>query len=237
MKSTKKPTPKKISVGLLGSSGKMGQQVASLITGEFSERFGLAAQVSSKSPVAPLLKTDVVIDFSRPAGVLKFLDAVPKAGALPALVIGSTGWTPKELSKLTEYARRAPVLMSANFSKGVGALRYVLEQNAPLFDRLGFTPVIVETHHRHKKDAPSGTAIWLSETISKKTGKRPDIQSVRAGDVVGDHEITYYGVQESVKFAHYAIDRTIFARGALDVAGWLLTQKTPKLYSMEDFFK
>jgi 4-hydroxy-tetrahydrodipicolinate reductase len=233
-----------IKIGLLGANGRMGQWVSKLLTSEFSDRSTLKAQVSQGDPVEPLLETDVIIDFSSPEGVLRLNTvALSKKMRLPAFVIGSTGRGLDAHAKLEELATLTPVLVSSNFSTGTLALAQILKTSAPLLKKLGYTPVIVETHHHHKKDAPSGTALALQRILTSADHSIVQTHSVRAGEIIGNHEITFYGTGDHITLGHFAQDRSIFARGAIEVALWLTEkQKHPsgaekKLLSMDDFFR
>jgi 4-hydroxy-tetrahydrodipicolinate reductase len=167
-----------------------------------------------------------VIDFSSPEAMTALASAAiaqPHGTRLPVFVVGSTGWTKESLALLDALAKRTPVLMASNFSTGVLALQEILKTAAPMLKRLGYTPVLVDTHHRHKKDAPSGTARTLQRIISPDN----DVQthSVRAGEVIGDHEITFYGPGDHLTLGHFAQDRSIFARGAIDCALWMASHR------------
>jgi 4-hydroxy-tetrahydrodipicolinate reductase len=236
-------------LGLLGGSGRTGQLVRQVLESEFAGRAELVAAPERGQSFAPLRDCDVVIDFAVPeatgALVAEWL-AAPAGSMLPALVVGSTGWKLEDSRRLEELARRTPVLMSANFSTGVQALLAVLRAHAPLLDKLGYSPVIVETHHRHKKDAPSGTALSLQRAISPVGPGKVQTHAVRAGEVVGDHEVTFYGPGDHLTFGHIAQDRSIFARGAIEAALWLAERRaqtaptpvagTSPVLGMEQFF-
>ncbi|MCC7440173.1 MAG: hypothetical protein IT285_00980 [Bdellovibrionales bacterium] len=220
-----KGTPKSpVRVGVLGPTGRMGEWVVRLLEKEYADRARIAAAVGRGGDFESLLSCDVVIDFALPEAVLRFLALADGRGdPLPALVCGSTGWTPERKPALTAYARRAPVLAATNFSLGVQALRLVLRNHAQLLKSLGYVPSLVETHHEHKRDAPSGTAITLRDELSPAFGSAIQIHSVRAGEVVGEHEVGFFGPSDRITFSHVAQDRGLFARGALEAALWLVT--------------
>lgn len=228
-------------IGLLGRSGRMGQWVCKLLETEYAEKAKLANAPASGESLEPLLSTDVVIDFSAPAAMLSLAEvALKRAGQLPAFVVGSTGWTPEERHRLEELAQRTPVLAASNFSTGVLALAELLKQAAPLMEKLGYTPVIVESHHRHKKDAPSGTALSLQRALSPSGPGNVQTHSIRAGEVIGDHEVTFHGPGDHITVGHFAQDRSIFARGAIDVALWLTKRRgktSAGLIGIEQYFK
>lgn len=213
-------------VGLLGPNGRMGQWVTRLLQTEYAGRAELAHSAGRGVSLEPLLHTDVVIDFSLPEAMLELAQAAAKAaGTLPAFVVGSTGWTIDQRRALEELAKKTPVLMASNFSTGVLVLTELLKQAAPLLDQLGYTPVIVEAHHKHKKDAPSGTALSLQRAIAPAGPGNVQTHAVRAGEVIGDHEVTFYSAGDRIQLGHFAQDRSIFARGAIDVALWLAGQR------------
>jgi 4-hydroxy-tetrahydrodipicolinate reductase len=159
---------------------------------------------------------------------------------LPALAVGSTGWSSNEKNIISKLAQRTSVLQTSNFSLGVATLNRILRDAAPLLRKLGYTPVLVEAHHCHKKDAPSGTALLLRDTIAAADGAEPcQTHSIRAGEVIGDHEVTYYGAADHLCFGHFAQDRGLFARGSIEVALWLakMARAQSGQLSMDDFVK
>ena len=212
-----------ISVGLLGHKGRMGQRVESLLSSEYSARARLQSTPARGESLEPLLSTQVVIDVSSPAAIEK-LTHVALASShrpLPALIVGSTGWTLDQRTALDRYAQIAPVLMSSNFSLGVLALLKILREASPLLRRLGYQPTLTETHHIHKKDAPSGTALSMAQAVRVDGGPEFPIQSIREGEVIGLHELDFHGPADHVVFKHEALDRSLFARGAIEAALWL----------------
>jgi 4-hydroxy-tetrahydrodipicolinate reductase len=220
-----------IKLGLLGATGRMGQWITRLVHGEFSDRLELVAQISSTGRPSELLKADVVIDFSNPVAMMGVARTVlAQSGKVPCFVIGSTGWTPEQRQTLEELSRKTPVVMSANFSLGVQVLLSILRHAAPKLLELGYEPVLVESHHKHKKDAPSGTALAILNAVSKTGHDQSPLQvhSIRAGEIIGDHEVTFHGPGDHVVIGHFAQDRSIFARGALEAALWLASKpQTP----------
>jgi 4-hydroxy-tetrahydrodipicolinate reductase len=215
-----------IRVGLLGSTGRMGKWVIELLDTEFKTKAQLCAQAGKDESLPPLLDADVVIDFSSTEAMLALAElALKSSGKLPAFVVGSTGWKIDERRKLEELPKKTPVLISSNFSTGVLALIDILKQASPILEKLGYTPVVVETHHRHKKDAPSGTALSLQRAIAPAGPGNVQTHAVRAGEVIGDHEVTFYGLGDHLTVGHFAQDRSIFARGAIDVALWLANKR------------
>jgi 4-hydroxy-tetrahydrodipicolinate reductase len=212
-----------IRVGLLGASGRMGQWVTQLLEGDFKDRACVGAKAGSGDPLEPLLDADVVIDFSSPAaGVALAKLALQKPGKIPVFVVGSTGWSPDQRRVLEELAQRTWVLASANFSIGVHVLLQALRDVAPRLLAMGYQASVIETHHTHKKDAPSGTALAIQGVIQEARATPVPIQSLREGEVVGDHEVTFLGQADRLVLSHSAQERSIFARGAIEVALWLV---------------
>ena len=194
--------------------------------------------------------SDVVIDFSHPdATEASCADCV--AAGKP-LVIGTTGHSREQMRVIEETARRLPIVLAPNFSVGVNTLFWLTRRAAELLGE-GFDVEIVETHHRLKKDAPSGTAKRLAELLSDVRGLRYDgdvahgregligqrpvkqigMHAIRAGDVVGDHTVIFGSTGERLELTHKASNRETFAIGALRAARWVIA-KPPRLYSMED---
>jgi 4-hydroxy-tetrahydrodipicolinate reductase len=216
----------------------MGNRVSALLESEFKSVATLAATAHKGSDQSALLLTDVVIDFSLPQAMIPLAKlAMTHPGKLPAFVVGSTGWTADERQVLEILAQRTPVLLASNFSTGVLALVEILRQAAPLLLKLGYTPVLVEAHHRHKKDSPSGTALTLQRVISPAHPESVQTHAIRAGEVIGDHEITFYSAGDEIKIGHFAQDRSIFARGAIQAALWLSQQATQgKVLGLDAYF-
>jgi 4-hydroxy-tetrahydrodipicolinate reductase len=175
---------------------------------------------------------DVAIDFSQ-------ADAITEICRLALqhrqpLVIGTTGQSKEQRRIIEETARSLPIVFASNFSIGVNVLFWLTRKAA---EQLGsdFDAEIVETHHKMKKDAPSGTAKTLAEVLNaaKKTQAEIPIQSIREGDVVGEHTVIFNGPAERLELIHRAASREIFARGALRAAKWVIDQPA-ELYSMQD---
>lgn len=232
-----------IRLGLLGSSGRMGEWVSRLAKTEFEKKVTLAAAASEGDSVGPLLDCDAVIDFSAPTGMLALTRSAlgEERKQLPCFAVGSTGWKLDERRELEKLASRTPVLMTSNFSIGVGILINALRATSPLLEKAGYLPVIVEAHHAHKKDSPSGTALSLQRVISSASPGNVQTHSIRAGEVVGDHEVTFHGPADRLVFSHSASDRSVFARGAIEVALWMAERRKQleqarSLIGMERFF-
>lgn len=191
----------------------------------------------------------VLIDFTTPESTMQRLQEASELKV--PVVIGTTGFSPEELESINQFARQIPILLSANMSLGVNVLASVVEN---LSARLAKYDIeIIETHHRLKKDSPSGTAILLGNAAAKGrdielqqvsrhgreglTGERPageiGFHAVRGGDVIGDHTVLFAGIGERVEVTHKASSRDTFAAGALFAARYLAHQP-PGLYSMKD---
>ena len=202
-------------------------------------------------PVQAAREADIWIDFTSPAATLAALDALGKT-KVRAAIIGTTGFTPAEEAKLAHAAQRIAIVRSGNFSLGVHALAGLVRQAAQKLGA-GWDIEIVETHHWRKRDAPSGTALMLGEAAALGRGgtleqmrlpprdgvsdERPEggigFASLRAGGIVGEHEVVFATEREVVTLAHQALDRAVFADGALAAAKWA-ADKPPGLYAMKD---
>ncbi|AKC87801.1 4-hydroxy-tetrahydrodipicolinate reductase [Pseudoxanthomonas suwonensis] len=169
---------------------------------------------------------DAAVDFSLPEGFDPVLALCVARGH--ALVSGTTGLEPAQRQALEAAAARIPLLWASNFSVGVAALNELVERAAGALP--GWDCDIVESHHVHKKDAPSGTALTLGES-AQRGGAQPRYASLRAGDIVGEHLVQFAGQGERIELVHRATNRDIFARGALQAAT-RLAGRPPGLYSM-----
>jgi 4-hydroxy-tetrahydrodipicolinate reductase len=210
---------------------------------DYAAQAKIVAECNRGDSLDSLLTADAVIDFSSPEASVQLAEkALQKNGALPVFVVGSTGWKGDQLKVMEALAAKTPVVLSSNFSTGVLALQKVLSAYSAVLTRLGYKPVMVEAHHQHKKDAPSGTALLLNRTIEKAAAIGPvQTHSIRAGEVIGDHEITFYGPADRIVLSHSAQDRSIFARGAIDVALWAHRRRADlssdkKFISMDRYF-
>jgi 4-hydroxy-tetrahydrodipicolinate reductase len=173
---------------------------------------------------------DVAIDFSQADSI----DEVCRAALQHAksLVIGTTGHSQQQRKTIEETAHSVAIVLASNFSVGVNVLFWLTQKAAELLGS-DFTPEIVETHHKMKKDAPSGTAKTLAGFLKAARNSEIPIQSIREGDVVGEHTVIFSGPGERLELTHRAANRGIFARGALRAAKWIV-DKPPRLYSMQD---
>ena len=211
---------------------------------------GVVTDLRISDDLAALGTVDVLIDFTRPAGTLAHLDACQRAGV--AMVIGTTGFSDDEKKRIEEASRRIPVVFAPNMSVGVNVTLRLLEIAARTLAE-GYDIEILEMHHRHKVDAPSGTALKMGEVIAAATGRRLDDCAVygregvtgerdpstigfavlRGGDCVGEHTVVFAGIGERVEITHRATSRNNFAAGALRAARYV-AGRAPGLYGMPD---
>ena len=187
---------------------------------------GIDIAASTQLPDAPAF--DIAIDFSLPDAFDAILALCRSRGV--ALVSGTTGLDDAQRARLQAAAADIPVLWSANFSFGVAVLADLVQRAAATLH--DWDCDIVEAHHVHKKDAPSGTALRLGEAVAA-AGGAARYASLRAGDIVGEHLVQFAGPGERVELIHRATDRDVFARGALRAATWLARQPSGA-YAMRD---
>ena len=241
-----------LNIILSGACGRMGRQVAMLAE---DAQVNIAAGVDVNTdgtcdfPVYPSFslvqeEAQAIVDFSRPEGLAALL-SYAKAHRLPA-VLAATGYNEDDLAAIREAAKEIPIFRSANMSLGVYVVKTLAHQAAKLLQ--GYDIEIVEKHHNQKIDAPSGTALMLYDAVSRvdtvptfgrngRTQKREKneigIHAIRGGTVPGEHEVGFYGPCEVVTLTHSAQDRSIFARGALKAAQFIVSQ-APGEYGMDD---
>lgn len=259
-------SPAKLCV--VGALGRMGQRIVSLAPEfGFSLHSGLieAGEALVEKPLSDFFRdihnanalfyadaepamqeADVVVDFALAAEMTHRLQAAVTTGV--AFVCGSTGLDAQQQQALREAGKKIPVLWAPNMSTGVNTLLQLVEQAARMLP--DFEVELHEIHHRHKADAPSGTAVALAKKIMQARGlDETDLQLNRAaglrkeneigvvanrgGEVVGEHTVYLFGAGERLELVHRAADRDIFVRGALRAAKWILSQK-PGLYQMTD---
>ena len=214
---------------LIGAAGRMGKTVLDLAQADGET--DITAQCDLGDSIEPAMKNcDVAIDFSQADSI----DEVCRAALQHAksLVIGTTGHSQQQRKTIEETAHSVPIVLASNFSVGVNVL-FWLTQKAAEFLGPDFNPKIVETHHKMKKDAPSGTAKTLAVILKVARNSEIPIQSIREGDVVGEHSVVFSGADERLELTHRAVNRGIFALGALRAAKWIV-DKPPRLYSMQD---
>lgn len=176
---------------------------------------------------------DVVIEFTRPDVTLEHAQVA--AALQKPMVIGTTGFNDKELAELQKIANTIPIVFGPNMSIGVNVL-FGLVKDAALRLGLSYDVDVVESHHRHKKDAPSGTAKRIAEVLASARNVSKDriaIDSIREGEIVGDHKIRFSGPHDRLEISHHAESRDVFAQGALEAALFIVSQK-PGWYEMAD---
>jgi 4-hydroxy-tetrahydrodipicolinate reductase len=250
-------------VAVAGAGGRMGQvlieavlsdrelQLAAALDAAGSAALGRAAgPVKIGADLGALAAADVLVDFTRPEGTLAHLEACVGRGK--AMVIGTTGFSEAQKARIAQGAKRIPVVLSPNFAIGVNVV-FRLAQTAAKALGDAYDVEIVEAHHRHKVDAPSGTALMLGELVAQAlerdlaqvaihgregdTGERPakaiGFHSIRGGDIVGEHTVIFAGAGERVEVSVRSQSRMTYAAGALRAAKWL-QGRGPGLYDMFD---
>ena len=218
-----------VRVLLIGAAGRMGKTVRELA--ENDPDIQIAMQCDLGDSINAAMKTcEVAIDFSQPESIDEICSAASQHGK--SLVIGTTGHSQQERKTIEETAQSVPIVLASNFSVGVNVLFWLALKAAELLGS-DFNPEIVETHHKTKKDKPSGTAKTLAEILKATRNNEIPVQSIRKGDVVGEHTVIFPGPGESLELSHRAGNRGIFALGALRAAKWVV-HRPPKLYSMQD---
>jgi len=252
---------KKINLAISGCLGRMGQQL--IKSSKNNKNFKLAALTEDKAISKKIAgikldinteqafkKTDVIIDFTVPNCTLDILKIASKLKK--RVVIGTTGFNQKEEALIKKFSKTIPILKAGNMSLGVNLLMYLTEiVSKSLNDE--YLSKVFEVHHKHKKDYPSGTALMLGKGIAdgknkdlynligkkflnKKSfpyGKKINFNSIRKGEIIGEHEVTFSSGKEIIKLNHEAFDRALYSDGALTAAKWLINKK-PGLYSMRD---
>ena len=195
-------------------------------------------------------KADLLIDFTFPEVTLKNVETCARLGK--KVVIGSTGFTPAQRAEVQKFAETIPVVLAPNMSVGVNACFKLLKETAKILGD-GFDVEIVELHHNKKKDSPSGTAVRMGEIVAETLGRDYNqvanfhregmcgertkeeigMQTVRGGDIIGEHTVYFIGMGERIEITHRAMSRDMFARGAVRAAGWL-GDKQPGLSAMQE---
>jgi 4-hydroxy-tetrahydrodipicolinate reductase len=220
-----------VRVMLIGAAGRMGKTVREV--GRNDPDIQIAALCDLGDSIEPVIRNcDVAIDFSQADSIDEICFAALQNGK--PLVIGTTGHSQQQRKTIEEAAHSIPIVFASNFSVGVNVLFWLAQKAAELLGP-DFNAEIVETHHKMKKDAPSGTAKTLAEILKavRKSESEIPIQSIREGDVVGEHSVIFNGPAERLELTHRAASREIFARGALRAAKWVVLTP-PGLYSMQD---
>ena len=216
---------------LVGAAGRMGKTIVNLAAND--PNIDIVAQCDLGDSLEPAMKNcDVVIDFSHADSIADICRTVLQEHK--SLVIGTTGHSQEHRQLIEATAQSLPIVFASNFSVGVNVLFWMTNKAAELL-RGDFSPEIVETHHKMKKDAPSGTAKTLGDILkaAREMDNEVPIQSIREGDVVGEHTVIFRGPGERLELTHRAASREIFARGALRAARWIM-DKPAGLYSMQD---
>jgi len=234
---------------IAGCKGRMGQ--ALLDCASRQPALEIAGRIDLGDDVQPLISNcDVLVDFTFHTATAGFATLCAQHGK--ALIIGTTGHTPEEQAAIQLAAKTIPIVWSSNYSTGVNTLFWLTRKAA---ETLGpdFDLEIVEMHHRHKKDAPSGTADTLARILAavrkvqlekvirhgrlgitgERTKEEIGMHSLRGGDVVGDHTVIFAGAGERLELTHKAASRDILANGALRAAQWVVGQK-PGIYDMQN---
>ena len=261
-----------IKIGVAGAAGKMGSRIIALskeyqdmtLLGAFEKKghaeagkdIGMLAGIGElgiplSSDIKEIIdKVDVVIDFTSVESTKENLKIASGKGK--AMVIGTTGFSSADMKEIGVLTENTPCVLASNMSLGVNLLLKVLQDIARVIGN-DYDIEIIESHHRLKKDAPSGTALKMAQVIAdtldrnledvavyarkgiigQRTGKEIGIQTVRAGDIVGEHTVIFGTLGERIEITHKASSRDTFARGALKAALWVYKQ-TPGLYDMQD---
>ena len=252
---------KKINLAITGCMGRMGSQI--IKSAKKDQNFKITALTENKrinrkingiaidlNTYKTFKKVDLIIDFTVPKCTFEILKIALKLKK--RVVIGSTGFSKKEESLIVKYSKKIPILKAGNMSLGINLLMYLTEIASGSLGKK-FLSKIFEVHHKHKKDFPSGTALMLAKGIAtgknknfhniigkkylnKKTfpySNRINFNSVRKGEIIGEHEVKLSSGKEIITLNHEAFDRSLYSEGALSAAKWLMTKK-PGLYSMRD---
>ena len=252
---------KNINLTITGCMGRMGQQLIKTAKKEkgykifslteykiINKKFnGIKPQLNTEDAFK---KTDVIIDFTVPKCTFEVLKIATKLKK--RIVIGTTGFTKKEEKLIKSYSKKIPILKAGNMSLGINLLMYLTEIASKSLGEKYLSKVF-EVHHKHKKDYPSGTALMLGNGIAvgknknfynligkkflnKKNfpyGNKINFNSIRKGEIIGEHEVLFSSGKEIIKLNHEAFDRALYSEGALSAASWLMRKK-PGLYSMRD---
>jgi len=251
----------KINLAISGCLGRMGQQL--IKSSKSNKDFKLVTLTENKlinkkiygikpnlNTDQAFIKTDVIIDFTVPKCTLDILKIAYKLKK--RVIIGTTGFTQKQEALIKKYSKKIPILKAGNMSLGVNLLMYLTEVASKSLND-DYLSKVFEVHHKHKKDYPSGTALMLGKGIAdgknknlynligkkflnKKFfpyGKKINFNSIRKGEIIGEHEVSFSNGKEIIKLNHEAFDRALYSDGALTAAKWLIGKK-PGLYSMRD---
>lgn len=227
-----------INLVVFGAAGRMGTRICALARDD--KRFELVGEIDecksendlTKPNDRPNDRIDAIIDFSSDAGARKATQYAIEHDA--ALLICTTALLPQTIDIIEVASRKVPAMIAPNTSFGVAVLIKLVTEAARLLGS-DFQVNITEIHHVFKKDAPSGTALRIAESLRKQAGielAEDQIHSLRSGDVIGEHSVEFGGPGERIKIEHFATNRDLFARGALKLINWLVKQ-APGLYTLE----
>ncbi len=252
---------KKINLAVTGCMGRMGQQIIKSVN--LDKNFKLVTITENKkinkkingikidlNTEQAFKKSNLIIDFTVPKCTLQVLKIASKLKK--RVVVGTTGFNKKEEEKIKKFSKKIPILKAGNMSLGINLLMYLTEIASSSLGK-NFLSKIYEVHHKHKKDYPSGTALMLGKGIAvgkkknfysligkkylnKKTfayGNKINFNSLRKGEIIGEHEVKFSSGKEIITLNHEAFDRALYSEGALSAAKWLISKK-PGLYSMRD---
>ena len=218
-----------VRVLLIGAAGRMGKTVREVAQNDPEIQIAGLCDLGDSIELA-MKNCEVAIDFSQADSIDEIGRAASQHGK--SLVIGTTGHSQQQRKIIEETAHSVPIVLASNFSVGVNVLFWLTQKAAKLLGS-DFNPEIVETHHKMKKDAPSGTAKTLAELLKAVRKSEIPIQSIREGDVVGEHTVIFAGPEERLELTHRAANRGIFALGALRAAKWIVNKRAG-LYSMQN---
>ena len=252
---------KKINLAITGCMGRMGQQI--IKSAKYNKNFIIKAVTENRAfnkkingidisfnDENAFNKADVIIDFTAPKCTFEVLKIAAKLKK--KVVIGTTGFTKREENLIKNYSKKIPILKAGNMSLGINLLMYLTEITSASLGN-GYLSKVFEIHHKHKKDYPSGTALMLGKGIAvgknknfykligkkflnKKTfpySKKINFNSIRKGEIIGEHEVKFSSGKEIITLNHEAFDRALYSEGALTAAEWL-NKKKPGLYSMRN---
>ena len=254
----------KIKLGITGCMGRMGRQLIksskkdkSFKLTTLTENIEISKKISGIKPelnsLSSLKKVDVIIDFSVPKCTLEILKIAAKLRK--KVVIGTTGFSKKEEKLINNFSKKIPILKAGNMSLGINLLMYLTEITSRSLGN-NFDSKILEIHHKYKKDHPSGTALMLGKGIAagknknfynivgkkflnKKNfpySKKINFNSIRKGEIIGEHEVKFSSGKEIISLNHEAFDRALYSEGALTAAKWLMKKKVG-IFSMRDLLK
>lgn len=236
-------------IGILGNKGRMGQVLMAEVAA--TKGVSLAGGADKGDDIETLIKkSDAIIDFTHPKSTLEFAKLTAKHKKIH--IIGTTGFTEKELQQLKEFGKKTKIFWSQNMSIGVNLAAFLTQKAAQLLDD-SYDIEILEMHHRYKKDSPSGTALLLGESASigrkkkfsrsvnhDRNGERKKGEigyaALRGGSVIGDHTVIFAGDNDRIEITHKSSSRDIYARGAIKAAQWLKDKKSG-FYGMQDMIR